>query len=107
MSVLHIAQENRDQFPEEFLDWLRDNQHIWVGFVSEASKVINAGFQHYSARTIVHVLRHHSALAERGSEWKINNNVSPYLGRLFALVYPQHATLFEFRVTRSNRGSHP
>jgi hypothetical protein len=100
MSVMHIAQENRDQFPEEFLDWLRDNQHIWVGFVSEASKVINAGFQHYSARTIIHVLRHHSALAERGSEWKINNNVSPYLARLFALCYPQHKDLFEYRITK-------
>jgi hypothetical protein len=106
MNVMHVAHTHRDQFPPEFIDWLYDNQHIWVGFVSEASKVINAGFKHYSARTIVHVLRHHSALAERGGEWKINNNHSPYLGRLFALVYPQHEKLFEFRVTRANRGSH-
>lgn len=106
MNVMHVAHTHRDQFPPEFIDWLYDNQHIWVGFVSEASKVINAGFKHYSARTIVHVLRHHSALTERGGEWKINNNHSPYLGRLFALVYPQHEKLFEFRVTRANRGSH-
>lgn len=102
MSILHIAQKHREQFPENFLDWLRDNQHIWIAFVSETSKVINAGFKHYSARTIIHVLRHHSALAEKDSEWKINNNISPYLARLFALCYPQHKDLFEYRTTKKS-----
>jgi hypothetical protein len=60
-------------------------------------KIINKGFKHYSARTIIHVLRHHSAITEANGEWKINNNYSPYLARLFALEYPQHATLFEYR----------
>lgn len=94
-----VLNTHRDQFSKEFLDWFPDNQHIWIAFVSETSKVINAGFRHYSARTIIHVLRHHSAISERGSEWKINNNISPYLARLFALVYPQHKDLFEYRST--------
>jgi hypothetical protein len=102
MSANHILKAHQDQFPAEFLLWFPDNQHIWVAFVSEASKVINAGFKHYSARTIIHVLRHHSALIERGSEWKINNNISPYLARLFALCYPQHKDLFEYRTTKKS-----
>lgn len=94
-----ILNKHRDQFSKEFLDWFPQNQHIWIAFVSETSKVINAGFSHYSSKTIIHVLRHHSALAERNSGWKINNNISPYLARLFALTYPQHKDLFEYRAT--------
>lgn len=87
----------------DFVSWLPDNLHIWDAFVKEAFKVIGKGFAHYSARTIIHVMRHHSALHEENGEWKINNNHSPYLARLFALRYPQHEDLFEYRVTHSMR----
>ena len=57
--------------------------------------------KHYSARTIVHVLRHHSAVAEvDGEGWKINDHHSPYFARLFDLVHPEHVGLWEFRETK-------
>lgn len=99
MNANQILAEHKDKFSSEFLNWFPNNQIIWNAFVRETGKVINAGFKHYSARTIIHVLRHHSALAEAGGEWKINNNISPYLARLFALCYPQHSNLFEYRST--------
>lgn len=102
MSARHILDANKHLFTKEFLLWFPENEHIWIAFVSESSKVINAGFRHYSARTIIHVLRHHSALAETRSEWKINNNISPYLARLFALVHPEHKDLFEYRKTKAS-----
>jgi len=95
-----ILDEHKEQFSDEFLSWIPENYHIWMAFEREAYKVIDAGFKHYSARVIIEVLRHHSALAEKSaSGWKINNNIIPYIGRLFALVNPQHASLFEFRQT--------
>ena len=95
-----ILQDHKEQFSDEFLSWIPENYHIWMAFEREAYKVIDAGFKHYSARVIIEVLRHHSALAEKSSSgWKINNNIIPYIGRLFALVNPQHASLFEFRQT--------
>lgn len=94
-----ILANHADQFTDEFVNWLPENTHIWDAFVSEAFKIRQKGFKHYSARTIVHFLRHHSALQENGSGWKINNNHSPYLARLFDLRYPHAAGLWEYRTT--------
>lgn len=101
---LNIAREN-SVFPPEFAAWLQENMHIWEAFKNEAFAVICKGYRHYSARTIIHVLRHHSALHEKSGEWKINNNHSPYLARLFDLVYPQHAGLWEYRETKKVKGA--
>jgi hypothetical protein len=106
MDAVIVLNDNQDKFSKEFLAWFPDNQHIWLAFLNETRKVINAGFNHYSARTIVHVLRHHSALAERNSGWKINNNISPYLARLFALCHPAHKNLFEYRSTPRAKFDH-
>lgn len=93
------ARENASRFSQDFLDWLPGNLHVFDAFAGEAFKIINRGYTHYSSYTIVEVLRHHSAVTEASGEWKINNNHRPYLPRLFDLVYPQHAGLFEYRVT--------
>lgn len=90
-------QANRAQFRADFPDWLADNAHVWLAFEREADRVWSRGRRHYSARTIVEVLRHESALAEVGGEWKINNNTAPDLARLYLLRNPSRAGFFEFR----------
>lgn len=97
--LIKIIHANRDQFSDEFMDWFPKNEHVWKAFVRETNKIIAVGFKHYSARTIIHVLRHHSAIQENNSGWKISNNSSPYLARLFALVYPQFAKIFQYKQT--------
>lgn len=94
---LQCAHQHRDQFTADFLAYLPDNLHVYRAFEVEALKVAARGFKHYSAYTIIHVLRHHSALQETGGAWKLNNYNTPYLARLFALLKPAHADLFEFR----------
>lgn len=97
---LALARSKPDLFPSAFTNWLADNLHVWSAFQTEALKVVTRGYDHYSARTIIHVLRHHSAVQEKGGEgWKLNDHHSPYLARLFHLVYPQHGQLFELRRT--------
>jgi hypothetical protein len=98
-----IIEHNKQKFSDEFIKWFPINIHVWDAFVAEAIKVQNKGYKHYSARTIIHVLRHHSAISENESEWKINNNYSPYLARLFDLVYPHKAGLFEYRSVKRNQ----
>lgn len=99
---LTVVQQNIDQFSSEFLAYLPDNLHVYEAFEREALAIVGRGIKHYSAHTIIHVLRHHSALAENsGDGWKINDHVSPYLARLFVLMYPQHIDLFEFRIAKS------
>lgn len=102
--VCTLVIRNYAIFPMYFAEWVSENFHVWQAFVAEADKVISRGFDHYSARTILHVLRHHSAVSDAGeSDWKLNNNVSPYLARLFAEVYPEYSDFFEYRKTVNER----
>lgn len=97
-SQLCLLAQSHPDTPAAFVLWLGNNISIWDAFEAEALKVVNLGQRHYSARTIIHFLRHHSVLAETSeSQWKINDHHSPYLARLFAMVHPEHADLFEYR----------
>ena len=95
--VMSLAKQNAGKFRDGFCAWLASNRHVWRAFEREASRIWNRGRRHYSARTICEVLRHESALAEVGSEWKIDNNTAPDLARLYALVHPARAEMFRFR----------
>lgn len=97
-----LIEYNEELFPSEFVTWLENNEHIWEAFARQAKGIADKGVRHYSARTILHFLRHHSVLTETGSEWKINDHHSPYLARLFDLRYPSYAGLFEYRKTTKN-----
>lgn len=100
---LVLARANAERFTPKFLDYLPDNLHVFEAFEREAMRVVAKGYAHYSARTIIEVLRHHSALAEAGGPWKLNDWHTPYLARLFALTNPAHRGLFEFRVAKALR----
>lgn len=86
------------KYRPDFRDWLAANEAIWLRFVAEANKVWDRGRRHYSARTIVEVMRHETALAEVGSAWKLNNNFAPDLARRYQELYPERAELFATRV---------
>lgn len=100
-STLALAQANAGMFRPGFADWLADNLHVWAAFKREANRIWARGRRHYSARTIGEVLRHESALAEVGSEWKLNNTIFPDLARLYLLAYPERDGFFELR-TQAN-----
>lgn len=93
-----LLQANADQFRDDFPAWLEENGHVWARFRAEVDRVRAAGRRHYSARTIVEVLRHESALAENGSPYKLNNNHTPDLARLYLLTAPGAEGFFETRV---------
>lgn len=94
MRELAAVNSNREMFSEEFIRFLPDNLHVYRAFEKEALLIHAKGRVHYSAYTIIQVLRHHSSLRENGGEWKISNNHTPCLSRLFKLLNPQAANLF-------------
>lgn len=97
-----LAQANAGAFRPGFIAWLGDNLHVWIAFKREADRIWNRGRRHYSARTIIHYLRHETALQSNDDDdWKINNNVSPDLARLYLLLHPDRTDFFELR-TQSN-----
>lgn len=87
-----------DQFPEGFFHWLQQNRHIWECFEQKALKMAPYR-ERYSARTIIEVLRWHSDLQENKPLFKISNNMTPGLARLWmekhGARYPKFFRLHE------------
>lgn len=96
-SLQRLVLDNESIFRAGFHAWLRDNRHVWTAFEREANRAWARGRRHYSARTIIEYLRHETALADAGGDFKINGNNVPDLARLYRLVHPERAGLFETR----------
>ena len=89
---------NELKFNMAFYDWLLDNWHVFEYFEMAATRTWDAGFRHYSARTIVEVMRHRSNIREIGDKpWKINNDIVPEMARLYMILHPDQDGFFEFR----------
>jgi hypothetical protein len=106
-TALTFVQAKPELFRADFAEWLHDNHHVWTAFECEANRLWGRGRRHYSARTILHWIRHETALRESPTSdvFKINNNWSPDLSRLYACYYPERADFFENRA-RTAEGTH-
>ena len=100
--AVQLVLANKENFPDDFSVWLKNNIHVWLAFCRQADKIIARGYKHYSARTIIEYMRHHRAITQIDPEtdWKLNDHHTPYLARLFGLSYPEHRKIFEFRTTK-------
>lgn len=103
--ILDLATEllvtTKAAFRPGFDEWVTFNPHIMCAFVHQADAVRARGRKHYSARTIVEVLRHESVLRETPiGEWKINDHAAPDLARLYMLIRPEAHGFFELRGAR-------
>jgi hypothetical protein len=81
----------------DFDEWLSENTHVWIAFERQALLVHQRGYRHYSARTIIEFLRHHTATKQVSEEWKINDHAVPHLARKFMEVHPNLNGFFEVR----------
>ncbi len=84
------------EYPPGFFWWLRENRHIYAAFCVKARQMARVR-KHYSARAILHVLRWESDLHENRSQFKVNNNWSAGMARLFMQDYPEHQGFFRCR----------
>jgi hypothetical protein len=87
-------------YPQDFLLFIANNPKLWDTFEREANRIWHRGFRHYSAYTIVEYMRHETALYEKDSDFKINNNWRPWLARYYQEKYPDRSGLFEIRRIR-------
>lgn len=90
---------NRLGMPNKDRTTLIEAPDVVNGFFIEAHKVAKLR-DHYSARTIVHVLRHHSILEDGDPNFKINDHISPLLARLSMELFPALNGLFSLREPR-------
>ena len=66
-----------------FQQWMEDNWSIWRDFHSRASELQRAGQLHYSAMTLVGVIRYETDLREKHGHFKIRNEAAPRMARLY------------------------
>jgi hypothetical protein len=76
---------------DDFLTWLDDNWAIWCEFCQLAALARSKGRARWSARAILHVLRWNRMLRDSGGVWKVNNNWSAPMSRLY-----NHLAGFDF-----------
>lgn len=99
-ALLATVRADATHYPANFANWLAENPLVWDAFEREALRVARVR-SHYSARTIVEVLRHQTAVRQEGEGLKLDNDMTPGMARLFAHVHPEHSKLFEFRESKS------
>jgi hypothetical protein len=90
-----------DDYSACFRPWLTDNWPIYLKFERLAFVAIRRGYEHYSSKTIVELLRWASDMKEKNSEFKINNNRTPDLARLFEAMNQEHAGFFRSRIRKA------
>lgn len=102
-ATMDAATHHADTFRTDLTEWLATpvNFAVWSSFVYQANAVWNKGIRHYSARTIGEYLRHHSAMSDSGTDFKLNDHLWPDLARLYMLMNPQREGFFEFRGRRA------
>jgi hypothetical protein len=100
MTPLEKFTEFIDKHPRFFKKdkmWFVTNWHVVEAFEKVAIKLIDNGRTHYSARTIVEVLVHQSAVREISGDYKIGNDNAPDLARVFVVLHPESVDFWEYR----------
>ena len=95
-----------EQIYDQFLEFHKNHPEVWTLFEKYAQEAISSGLTHYSARAVVHRIRWYATVEMKsGEDFKINNNFSPYYGRLFMHRHPEHRGFFRVRIRRSEKYS--
>ena len=91
-----------EQLRQECIAFHSRHPEVWDAFCRLTHRVINRGFQNYSARAIFQQIRWETDMGELGSDnFKINDHHSPFYARAFMRRYPQYAGFFRLREQRS------
>ncbi len=97
LAVDLVIHNNPGMFRKDFRKWISENWGMWLAFDEQASKIRAVGHEFWSARTIVHWIRHETGLREVAGGFKINNNFSPDMARLWEEFHPQAKGFFALR----------
>lgn len=89
----------RDQLHEQCAAFHEAHPEVWELFERFALERIAAGFKHYSARGIFHRIRWEVARPDYDpdTEFKLNNNHSPFYARRFHRLHPEWNGFFRTR----------
>jgi hypothetical protein len=73
------------------------NPHIYEMFKRYTFEATRSGYKHFGSQMIIEKIRWETGVVAQNSEFKIDNNMSPFYARLFMDEFPQHSGLFRTR----------
>jgi hypothetical protein len=88
-----------EQGSSDFLKFHQAKPEIFRAFEKLTLETIGRGFQHYSAKGILELVRWHTGVRD-SEEFKVNNNYTPLYARAFAKKHPNHRTFFRTRESK-------
>lgn len=68
-----------------FINWLKENREVWKAFEAYALQAMSSGRQ-LGAKAICERVRWYCEI-EKGQDYKVNNNFTAYLARLFMIKH--------------------
>ena len=88
-----------DQIRDHFGPFHGANPQVWQRFCYHVERLKARGATHYSARTLISVIRFERDMASRDFETglRVNDHFSPYYGRLYEIAYPDDEGFFSKR----------
>lgn len=103
-----------DKLRKEFLQFHRENPHVYKRIVELCEELWDRGWRKYSMRTIISVLRFQFDLETGGEEVtvaggetrrvKLNDHHSPYYARMLVTEKRKFRDFFEFRRAEGEDG---
>lgn len=95
--ALAYAERRPELFWPGFAVYLDTNWGVYLAFEKIGLRLWHAGRRHYGQRSVWEVLRYETAVAEKASDWKLNDHFTKSVARLFELMNPRCMGFFEFR----------
>lgn len=92
--------DNMTHLGKSFYIFHRDNPKVYELFKKFTQEVIDAGFDHHSARDILQRVRWETSIVTTDETYKINNNHMAYYARMWMQEHPQYPGFFRTRSVR-------
>tara|TARA_R110002073_G_scaffold7268_5_gene41571 strand:- start:93 stop:386 length:294 start_codon:yes stop_codon:yes gene_type:complete len=87
---------------KEFIEWLRENTPVVGQFLTYAQMLnCHGGRAYYSAYCIRERIRWDTLVSENGTDFKLSNNMTPFISRLVMEIDPSLKGMF-----RTKKGDH-
>ena len=87
-----------EQMREQCKTFHVEHPEVWSLFVRFSLEMIERGYSHYSAQSVIERIRWEKDAGSDGtSAFKINNNFTAFYSRRFMRMYPQYEGFFRTR----------
>ena len=92
-----FIRSNEHLYPDGFFHWLGQNQEVWKTFENYALRMAQSR-ERFSARTIVEVMRWNNDIRQKNPIFKLSNNMTPGMARLWMAKHGQnHPKFFQLQ----------